>query len=68
MWCDSTGFLSPVVGRSWQYDMKVLHDGGKNTYTFWKDGMKVLLLPLKDEGKSENLLSEKEIVKEIKVT
>ena len=40
----------------------------KNTYSFWKDGTKVVLLPLKDEGKTENLLTEKNLVKEIKVT
>ena len=40
--------------------------GGKNTYTFWRDGTKVVLLPLKDEGETENMLLEKEFVKEIK--
>ena len=47
------------LGRPWQYDRKVVHDGEKNTYSFWKDGTKVILLPLKDEGKTENLLTEK---------
>ena len=70
VWCDvipmdACHFL---LGRHWQFDRKVIHDGGKNTYTFWKDGTKVILLPLKDEGKSENMLSEKEIVKEMKET
>ena len=45
-----------------------MHDGEKNTYTFWKDGSKVILLPLKDEGKGETMLSERDIVKEMKVT
>ena len=45
-----------------------MHDGGNNTYNLWKDGSKVVLLPLKDEGKEENMLSEKEFVKEMKVT
>jgi hypothetical protein len=40
-----------LLGRPWKYDRKVMHDGGKNTYTFWKDGLKVILLPLKDEEK-----------------
>ena len=51
-----------LLERPWQYDRKVIHDGGKNTYTFWKDGSKIILLPLKDEGKAENMLSEKELV------
>jgi hypothetical protein len=45
-----------------------MHDGENNTYTFWKDGLKVVLFPLKDEGKAENMLPEREIVKEIKAT
>ena len=57
-----------LLGRPWQYDRKVIHDGGKNTYTFWKDGSKIILLPLKDEGKAENMLLEKEPVTKIKVT
>ena len=45
-----------------------MHDGGKNTYTFWKNGSKVILFPLKDEGKTKNMLSEREFVKEMKET
>jgi hypothetical protein len=55
-----------LLGRPWQYDRKVMHDGRKNTYTFWKDGSKVVLLPLKDEEKTENMLSEREFVQETK--
>ena len=57
-----------LLGRPWEYDSKVIHDGGKNTYTFWKDGSKIILLPLNDEGKAENMLSEKEPDMEMKVT
>ena len=45
-----------------------MHDGENNTYTFWKDGLKVILLPLKDEGKDENILSKIKFVKEMKET
>ncbi|XP_057831555.2 uncharacterized protein LOC131042247 [Cryptomeria japonica] len=57
-----------LLGRPWQYDRKVMHDGERNTYTFWKEGLKVILLPLKDVGEDKNMLSEREIVKEMKVT
>ena len=60
--------MSFILGRPWQYERKVIHNGGKNIYTFWKDGSKTILLPLKDEGKAENMLSEKEPVTEIMVT
>ena len=70
VWCDviPMNAYHLLLGRPCQYDRKVIHDGGKNTYTFWKDGSKIILLPLKDEGKAENMLSEKEPVTEIKVT
>ena len=54
------------LGIPWKYDRKAIHDGGTNTYTFWKDGSKIILLPFKDEGKAENMLSEKEPIIEIK--
>lgn len=57
-----------LLGRPWQYNRKVFHNGEKNTYTFWKDGSKVVLLPLKGDGKTENMLSERELVKEMRVT
>ena len=70
IWCDVIPMdaCHMLLGRPWQYDRKVMHDGAKNTYTFWKDGSKVVLLPLKDEVKTENLLSGKEVIKEMKVT
>jgi len=70
VWCDVIPMdaCHMLLGRPWQYDRKVVHDGEKNTYSFWKDGTKVVLLPLKDEGKTENLLTGKTFVKEIKVT
>ena len=36
-----------LLSRPWQYDRKTKHDGFKNTYSFEKDGVKVLLVPLK---------------------
>jgi len=70
IWCDVVPMdaCHVLLGRPWQYDRKVMHDGEKNTYTFWKDGSKVILLPLKDEGKGETMLSERDLVKEMKVT
>jgi hypothetical protein len=53
-----------LLGMPWKYERKVMHNGEKNTYTFWKDGLKVFLSPLEDEGKAENILSEREFVKE----
>jgi hypothetical protein len=39
-----------LLGRTWQYDRKVFHDGRISTYTLEKDEYKHVLLPLKDEG------------------
>jgi hypothetical protein len=38
-----------LLGRPWQYDRNVVHDGRMNTYTLEKDGMTHTLLPIKDK-------------------
>ena len=69
VWCDviPMNACHLCLGRPWKYDKKFMHDGENNTYTFWKDGSKIILLPLKDEGKVDNMLQKKNLVKEIKV-
>ena len=41
-----------LLGRPWQYDRRVIHDGFKNTYSFEKDGVKIKLAPLKMDANS----------------
>jgi hypothetical protein len=61
-----------LLGRPWQYDRNVIHDGRKNTYTLEKNGRTDMLLPIKDkEVKPEVrntvlLMSGKELLKEVK--
>ena len=38
-----------LLGRPWQYDRNVVHDGRMNTYTMEKDGGTQRLLPIKDK-------------------
>jgi hypothetical protein len=38
-----------LLGRPWQYDINVFHDGRKNTYTLEKNGRTHMLLPIKDK-------------------
>ncbi|XP_052172190.1 uncharacterized protein LOC127788118 [Diospyros lotus] len=56
-----------LLGRPWQYDRRVIHDGFKNTYSFVKDGKSISLVPLSpqqvqqdqllmERGKKESLL------------
>ncbi|GJV45608.1 putative reverse transcriptase domain-containing protein [Tanacetum coccineum] len=49
VWCDvvlmDACHLS--LGRPWQFDRQTIHDGSKNTYSFNKDGGKIVLGPLK---------------------
>jgi hypothetical protein len=60
-----------LLGRPWQYDRNVVHDGRMNTYTLEKDGRIHKLLPIKDkEVKSEVsstilLMSGKELLTEL---
>jgi hypothetical protein len=60
-----------LLGRPWQYDQNVVHDGRMNTYTLEKDGRTHMLLMIKDkEVKSEVrntilLMSGKELLTEM---
>jgi hypothetical protein len=38
-----------LLGRPWQYDRNVVHDGRMNTYTLEKEGRLHKLLPIKDK-------------------
>jgi hypothetical protein len=61
-----------LLGRPWQYDRNVVHDGRMNTYTLEKDGRTHRFLPIKDkEVKPEVsstilLMSGKELLTEMK--
>jgi hypothetical protein len=61
-----------LLGRSWQYDRNVIHDGRMNTYTLEKNGRTHMLLPIKDkEVKPEVrnivlLMSGKDLLTEVK--
>ena len=39
-----------LLGRPWKYDIKVVHDGRKNTYSLEKDGNIHSLSTLEDEA------------------
>ena len=36
-----------LLGRHWQYDRDVTHNGRTNIYSFMFDGVKIVLLPSK---------------------
>jgi hypothetical protein len=61
-----------LLGRPWQYDRNVIHDGKMNTYTLAKNGRTHMLLPIKDkEVKPEVnntvlLMSGKELLTKVK--
>jgi hypothetical protein len=61
-----------LLGRPWQYDRNVVHDGRKNTYTLERNGRTNMLLSIKDKEvkpKVRNtvlLMSGKELLKEVK--
>lgn len=68
IWCDVIlmDACHILLGRPWQYDRDSNHNGKKNTHTFWKDGLKIVLEPMKEEGPSESLLEIKEFLAKIK--
>jgi hypothetical protein len=61
-----------LLGRPWKYDINVIHDGRKSTYTLEKNGRTHMLLPIKDkEVKPEVsntvlLMSGKELLTKVK--
>jgi hypothetical protein len=61
-----------LLGRRWQYDRNVVHDGRMNTYTLTKNGRTHMLHPIEDkEVKPEVsntvlLMSGKELLTEVK--
>jgi hypothetical protein len=46
-----------LLGRPWQFDRKVIHDGRKNTYALEKNGRTHMLLPLEDKEKKREASS-----------
>eukprot|EP00253_Pinus_taeda_P031257 PITA_31257 len=42
-----------LLGRPWQYDRKVTHDGKANCYKFVEDGIKHTLVPIREEDAVE---------------
>jgi hypothetical protein len=61
-----------LLSRLWQYDINVIHDGRKNTYTLEKNGRTHMLLPIKDKevklevSNTVLLMSGKELLTEVK--
>jgi hypothetical protein len=61
-----------LLGRPWQFDRNVIHDGRKNTYTLVKNGRTHMLLPIEEKKVKEEantstlLMSWKELLKEVK--
>jgi hypothetical protein len=60
------------LGRPWQYDRNVIHDGRKNTYTLEKNGRTHMLLLIEEKKVKEEastsilLMSGKELLSEVK--
>jgi len=62
-----------LLGRPWQYDRNVVHDGRMNTYTLEKDGRFHKLLPIRDKPQDTRpevnsqilLMSGKELLTEL---
>ena len=76
MWCDVVDMdaCHLLLGRPWQYDRKVHHDGFKNTYSFVFQETKIVLLPssptekMRAHGDNTNLLSYAKFELEVKET
>ena len=49
VWCDVIAMdtFHLLLGRPWQYDREVSHNGRTNTYSFLFEGVKIILIPSK---------------------
>jgi hypothetical protein len=60
-----------LLGRPWQFNRNVIHDGWKNTYTLEKNGRMHMLFPMEENRVKEEdntrilLMSGKELLKEV---
>lgn len=61
-----------LLGRPWQYDRKVTHDGVLNCYKFEKDGVRHTLVPIREEKEAAEvnepkalLMSRKQFLKQV---
>eukprot|EP00253_Pinus_taeda_P020065 PITA_20065 len=61
-----------LLGRPWQYDRKVPHDGVLNCYKFEKDGVRHTLVPIREEKEAAEvnepkalLMSGKQFLKQV---
>ena len=63
-----------LLGRPWQYDRSVSHDGRSNTYNFMFNNVKIMLIPKREVvpkplvGEGSNLLSMSRFIKEVSKT
>ena len=57
LYCDiATMDVSHIIlGRSWQYDREVIHNGKTNTHSFLFQGRKITLLPSPDANNTINI-------------
>jgi hypothetical protein len=61
-----------LLGRPWNFEINVIHDGRKNTYTLEKNGRMHMLLPMEEKRAKEEAstsilhMSGKELLKEVK--
>nr|GEX72059.1 reverse transcriptase domain-containing protein [Tanacetum cinerariifolium] len=72
LWCEVIPMDACYIllGRPWLYDRRVKHDGYRNTYTFKKDGVSIMLPPLnpKDAPPDRVLISKTDFVGLVKVS
>ncbi|XP_017978278.1 PREDICTED: uncharacterized protein LOC108662429 [Theobroma cacao] len=64
VWCDVIPMdaCHLLLGRPWQYDRRAHYDGYNNTYSFIKDGVKIMLTPLKPEDRPKRQEEDKALI------
>ncbi|GKA12572.1 putative nucleotidyltransferase, ribonuclease H [Tanacetum coccineum] len=68
VWCDVVPMdaCHLLLGRPWEYDRNMTHNGRANTYSFLFDGVKITLMPNKPK-ELVNMPTGKEVTKESEI-
>ncbi|KAL5582656.1 hypothetical protein UlMin_015098 [Ulmus minor] len=63
VWCDVVPMdtCRLLLGCLWKYDQKVVHDGFKNIHSFMKEGVRIILAPIKLNGDKKTVNSDEQV-------
>ncbi|XP_031404486.1 uncharacterized protein LOC116213611 [Punica granatum] len=64
MWCDVVAMdaCHLLLGRPWQYDRRVIHEGRTNSYSFMFENVKIVLVPSRESERPTSMGGETKLL------